>query len=90
MTDSGDVIARCPAFGTLFAVPAHVGITDEFAEIAKLAGALDFAREVDCPECRTVVNVQPGETVEVGDTTSSSARFVSSGTTERARSAACG
>jgi hypothetical protein len=67
VTDPADVIARCPECGTLFAVPAHEDVTNELAEIAKLAGALDFHRDFDCPECRKVVHVRPGERVEVSD-----------------------
>lgn len=51
----------------LFAVPrADRPQRTSFAAVAKLAGALDFGREVDCPECAAIVKLRPGSTVEVG------------------------
>jgi hypothetical protein len=40
-------------------IDEHAEMTAEIADVARLSGAVDFARVVPCPKCGTDVQVRP-------------------------------
>jgi hypothetical protein len=53
------IVVECPRCSAVFVAPAAHNITTELAEVAALRGALDFVREIDCPECGVVIEARP-------------------------------